>query len=491
MSARFAAEQRRPNASADVDGMLALLDALPEHPLAIVRTLFDGCQRLVLTRAPGRLDVMGGIADYSGARVLQWPIAEAVVCVAGLAIDSNVRIVSLGAEENNRAATFEIPLSGLMKPDGAVDYTSVRQALRQQPSSAWAAYVAGAVVVLAGEMGVRFTNGLRLLIASSVPEGRGLSSSAALEVAALSAVATLLGVELEGPQLARLAQIVENQIVGAPCGLMDQMASTCGQAGQFLSMVCQPALLEPPVRMPAGITVWGIDSGVRHSVGGNAYTAARVAAFMGYRVLAEAAGLSVQPLQPGRVRITDPTWGGYLANVGIAQWRDLSAALPQAMRGDAFLARYHGITDLVTDVDPSFTYVVRAATGHPVLEHLRVTAFAGALQQGAPSHAVLTAMGELMYQSHESYAACGLDCSETAWLVNQVRAQGPPRGLYGAKVTGGGSGGTVAVLGLSSAADTLQELVQQYETATGRKARIIVGSSPGAKSFGCIPLAAC
>ena len=487
---RFVAVQRPPDVSADVDGMLTLLSVLPEHPLAMVRTLFAGCQRLVLTRAPGRLDVMGGIADYSGARVLQWPIAEAVVCVAGLASDKKLRIVSLGAEENNRTATFEIPLTGLLEPDGAVNYSSVRQALRQQPGSAWAAYVAGAVVVLAGEMGVRFTNGLRLLIASSVPEGRGLSSSAALEVAALSAVATLLGVELQGPQLARLAQIVENQVVGAPCGLMDQMASTCGLAGQFLSMVCQPSVLEPPVRMPEGVTVWGIDSGVRHSVGGNAYTAVRVAAFMGYRMLAEATGLAVERLERGRVRITDPAWGGYLANVGAAQWRELSPVLPEAMRGDAFLARYHGITDLVTNVEPSRAYAVRAATGHPVLEHLRVTAFAAALQ-GAPSHAVLMGMGELMYQSHESYAACGLDCSETAWLVNHVRAQGATRGLYGGKITGGGSGGTVAVLGLSSAADVLQELVKHYEAATGRTARIIVGSSPGAKSFGWIPLVAC
>ncbi len=473
----------------DVAAVLDVLTNLRQHPLAVVRELFDGCARLVLTRAPGRLDVMGGIADYSGARVLEWPIAEAVVCVAGLATDEKLRILSLGADDNNRAASFEMPLHNLLTSSRAGGYQAVRERLRAQPRSAWAAYVAGAFVVLAQEKRVFFAHGMRLLISSEVPEGRGLSSSAALEVAALSAVAALVDLKLEGPELAHLAQIVENEIVGAPCGLMDQMTSTCGHERQFLSMVCQPARLEAPVLLPEGLGVWGIDSGVRHSVGGHAYGDVRVAAFMGYRMLADLAGLDVQPGPPGRVRVVDPQWKGFLANVAPEHWHHVAQHLPELMRGDAFLSRFQGITDVVTHVNPDRVYPVRAATGHPILEHARVGAFAAALRKVHLDRPTLSAMGELMYQSHASYAACGLDCEQTAQLVQMVRAEGASRGLYGAKITGGGSGGTVAVLGDASAAGLVADIAARYASASGLPVHLISGSSPGAKAFGCLWLA--
>lgn len=469
---------------ADVAAILDVLGDLRRHPLWDVRTLFDGCDRLVLTRAPGRLDVMGGIADYSGARVLEWPIAEAVVCVAGVAADSKLRIVSLGADNNNRSASFEMPLNELLMSAHAGGYQAVRARLRAHPPSAWAAYVAGAFAVLAKENRVAFVHGVRLLIASEVLEGRGLSSSAALEVAALTAVAALVDLQIEAPELARLAQIVENEVVGAPCGLMDQMTSTCGRERQFLSMVCQPANLEPPVSLPEGLGVWGIDSGVRHSVGGHAYGDVRVAAFMGYRMLADLAGFRVQPGPPGRVRVDDPQWQGYLANVAPEHWQRVAPELPETMLGDAFLAQFHGITDAVTHVHPERLYPVRAATGHPILEHARVTAFAAALRREHVDQAALIAMGELMYQSHASYAACGLDCQQTAQLVQMVRAEGPSRGLYGAKITGGGSGGTVAVLGDASAAGLVAEIAARYAKASGMPAHVTSGSSPGADAFG-------
>jgi L-arabinokinase len=76
-----------------------------------------------------------------------------------------------------------------------------------------------------------------------VPEGKGVSSSAALEVATMSAVAAAFDIEIGPREIALLCQRVENLVVGAPCGVMDQMTSACGEANQLLSLVCQPAEL--------------------------------------------------------------------------------------------------------------------------------------------------------------------------------------------------------------------------------------------------------
>jgi len=329
--------------------------------------------------------------------------------------------------------------------------------------------------------------GIRMLVVSDVPEGKGLSSSAAIEVAALRALSAVFGVELPGPELARLAQRVENEIVGAPCGIMDQMTSACGEEGRLLALLCQPATVLPSVTLPGHLAVWGIDSGVRHEVGGADYGSVRVGAFMGYRILAEAAGLPVEPLGDGRVAVRDELWGGYLANVTPSAFAGhLEETLPERIGGRAFLDRWGGITDAVTRVDPARTYAVRAPTTHPIHEHARVRLYAALLDAAAarPEDAALPdLLGELMYQSHASYSACGLGADATDRIVARVRAAGVPAGLYGAKITGGGSGGTVAVLGRSDAGAAVQAIADAHAAETGRPARVFSGSSPGATSF--------
>lgn len=158
----------------------------------------------------------------------------------------------------------------------------------------------------------------------------------------------------------------------------------------------------------------------------------------------------------------------------------LRERVPEAVSGRAFLARYAGITDAVTRVDPDRTYAVRACTEHPIDEHHRVRLFRELLEGRAPTDRLLELLGELMYQSHASYGACGLGSQGTDWLVDRVREAGPGAGLYGAKITGGGSGGTVAILSRAGCRPRLERLVADYSRETGRRAAIFGGSSPGA-----------
>lgn len=471
---------------ADAAAFVELLSDLRARGPQGLREFFEGAGELFVTRAPGRLDLMGGIGDYSGSLVLQLPIANAAhvalqLCESGDAL----RVVSLPADSEGRPRSFEMPLEDFLDGGRPVDYEAAGERFRRGAESQWASYVAGAFLVLMRERGISFDRGARILIRSEVPEGKGVSSSAALEVATMSAVAAGYGIELSPRETAFLCQKVENLVACAPCGVMDQMTAACGEEGRLLALLCQPGELKGALELPRELEVWGIDSGIRHSVGGADYGTVRTAAFMGYRIIAEAAGLPARETETeGHVRVEDPKWGGYLANVTPSEFDGLYAArLPALMSGAEFLERYKGITDGVTSVNPSRDYPVRQAAAHPVYEHARVRAFAGVLK-GWRGAGQAEELGELMYQAHESYSACGLGSEGTDELVRLVRGRGGAGGLYGAKITGGGSGGTVAVLGRSDARASVEEVAAEYGRRTGREPLVISGSSPGAGVFG-------
>jgi L-arabinokinase len=286
-------------------------------------------------------------------------------------------------------------------------------------------------------------------------------------------------------------QQVENLIVGAPCGVMDQMTSICGEDGSLMALLCQPAEFQGSVRLPDSLGVWGIDSGIRHAVTGADYGAVRVGAFMGYRILAEIAGLRVTPGErDGHVRVDDPRWHGYLANVGAEVFQRYASRIPETLEGEAFLTRYGGTTDPVTRVDPTRRYAVRTPAAHPVYEHERVGEWARRLRAWAATGLDVDAarLGALMYESHASYSACGLGSNGTDLLVALARDAGPSRGIHGAKITGGGSGGTVAILADAGAADAVRAIAHRYASDTGRDAYVFQGSSPGAARVGVVRL---
>jgi L-arabinokinase len=472
----------------DVRDFVEALGALSEHPAAELRTFFEPRAELFVARAPGRLDVMGGIGDYSGSLVLELPTAEATLVALQRDEERRLRVYTL-AEDSRGGSLFEMPLADFERGGGPVGYGEARAYFARDPARRWAAYVAGVFLVLMRERGVRFEGGARLLVSSRVPPGKGVSSSAALEVASMSAVAAGFGVDLEARELALLCQRVENVVVGAPCGVMDQLTSACGEEGRLLALLCQPAELRGTVALPPDLGVWGLDSGVRHSVGGGDYGSVRVGAFMGYRIIAEIAGLEATT-RGETVSINDARWGGYLANIPPSEFEQKFAAhLPEGLTGADFLARYAGTTDAVTRVKPGRTYAVRVAAAHAVYEHFRVRAFAELLGGGEGSGGRRgELLGELMYQSHASYSACGLGSAGTDRLVELVREAGAGRGLYGAKITGGGSGGTVAVLGRRGAEGAVAEVARRYAEETGHVPHVFGGSSPGAASFGHLRL---
>lgn len=450
---------------------------------------FEPGTPVIVARAPGRLDLMGGIADYSGSLVLELPLAAATFVAAQPVTEECVTVLSIAAAELGCEPLVALPLHELVPPAGPLGYAEARTLLCADPLRSWAAYVVGALIVLQRERGIRPERGLRLLVASEVPAGKGVSSSAALEVAAMQAICAALGSSLDGRELAILCQKLENAVVGAPCGVMDQMTAACGEQDRLLALLCQPAEQQAAIALPPEVEVWGIDSGIRHAVSGADYGSVRVGAFMGYRIIAEEAGLVVSVLSEGSVWVEDPLWNGYLANITPSIWETcFRDRVPETIDGAVFLERYGGSTDTATAIDPARRYAVRQPTAHPIYEHHRVRIFRSLLQNAPPGDEQLSLLGELMYQSHASYSACGLGSDGTDRLVELVRMAGPAAGLYGAKITGGGSGGTVAVLARRGARAVVENIAAEYERESGLRATVLGGSSPGAVQFGLLRL---
>lgn len=445
---------------------------------------FDRSGPVRVARAPGRLDVMGGIADYTGSLVCEMPLAAGTGVALQARNDRQVSVMSFNLLDDHRPFQFAIALDALAR--------TTAEALRRDlaaPGRSWAGYIVGCLFLLHEKGYVDIADprhrGLNLAVLSTVPEGAGLSSSAALEVATMLTLAghlSLAALESDGLRLAGLCQEVENRIVGAPCGIMDQVTCTLGEAGKLTRLLCQPHDLRPALEVPEGMRLIGLDTGVRHSVGGDAYGKTRAAAFMGHRMIIE--HMRRLGAQAGRTMTGDPT-GGYLANLEPEDYKRLfRPALPETTAGLYFLEQFGSHGDSATRVDPEMIYPVQAACDHHVLEAQRVRRFADFLERVGEMgrEKALRSAGHLMYASHKSYGErAGLGAVEADLLVDLVKKH-ERQGLYGARITGGGSGGTVAVLLEDSerANEAIEAISAEYRVQTGRGGEIFDGSSPGA-----------
>jgi galactokinase len=263
-----------------------------------------------------------------------------------------------------------------------------------------------------------------LAFGGNVPQGAGLSSSAALEVATGEVARTLLGAAIAGPRLARLCQRAENDFVGMKCGIMDQFISLMGRAGHALFLDCR-SLAHEQVPLDLGDHVLAIiDSGVKHALVGSQYNRRREECAAGVAAL--------------RARFP-----------AIAALRD--ATLEQ-------------LADCAGDLSP----VVYRRCRHVITECGRVLESKDALGRGE-----LARFGALMNASHDSLRDdYEVSCEEVDLLVSLARRV---PGVAGARITGGGFGGCTVNLLTHAAVHHLEaEVLAPYEQQVGKKPRLFL-----------------
>ena len=429
-----------------------------------------------IARVPARLDVMGGIADYSGANVCEAVLGRGVLIGLQARTDRTLRIRTMHAGLKALPVETRLPLDCFKSGDGLAGYAEIRALCQANPLANWAAYIVGSIFTLLKEEPVTMPYGFNLLLLSAVPMNVGIGSSAAVEIGTLAGLNSYLGLNLSPSRIAQLGQMAENHVVGAPCGIMDQTAITSGRQGCLTHILCRPGEVKGEVEIPPGTGFVGINSMVRHSVAGSPYSDTRIGAFMGRKIINDLRA------RTGRSALA------YLTELTPPELREQYASeLPEQLLGSEFLARHKTHDDPVTKISPDATYRVAGPTRHPVEENERVLRFMEALRaaKGGDKAALITA-GECMYGAHDSYRHnCHLSTEEVDFLVDAVRQRGAKQGLYGAKITGGGTGGTVAVFGkLDALAKHIPEIAVEYSRRVGVMPDIFEGTSPGAVEFG-------
>jgi galactokinase len=461
---------------AEIAHFEALLNRPNSDPTGLAGFFNSG--QILVARVPARLDIIGGIADYSGANVCEGVLGRGMVIALQPRTDRTLRLRTLQANRKSLPIETRIPLAYFELGEGFAGYDEIRDLCRANPLSSWAAYIGGSIFTLLKEESVRLPYGFSLLLLSGVPMNVGIGSSAATEIATLSCLQSYLDLNLDALRLARLGQLAENLVVGAPCGIMDQIAVTSGREGKLVHILCRPGSVEGEVDIPPGTAFVGINSMVKHSVAGSEYGDVRIGAFMGRRIL------NALRAAEGASRVQ------HLAELSVEEfertWRD---RLPEEIRGSAFLEQYRTHEDSMTEIQPDATYRVLGPTAHPIHENRRVLDFMDALRAASDGdETALRRAGECMFGCHESYRDnCQLSVPEVDFLVEAVRTRGPARGLFGAKITGGGSGGTVAVFGRAEALrKEVPEICAQYKRLTGFSPDVFEGTSPGAMEFGAI-----
>lgn len=436
--------------------------------------IFD-VQPLWAARVPARLDVMGGIADYSGANVCEATLGPGILVAVQPRKDRGLRIRSLPIGPRSLPVETGLPLDWLESHGKCGTYDQVRALFSGNHLASWAAYAGGSLFALLKEESIRLRGGFNILLLSAVPMNAGIASSAAVEIGTLCALDACLGLGLDEARIAQLGQIAENRVVGAPCGIMDQIAIASGRRGQLLHVLCRPGSVVDTVGIPPGTGFVGINSMVRHSVAAAPYGDVRIGAFMGKRILDDL--WAKKGLPPA----------AHLTEISGRELTSMQRHLPEALKGEEFLVRYQTHGDSATTIRPDVVYRVRGPVRHAVLENERVLRFIDALRAAAAGdESGCVAAGKEMYAAHASYRdECRLSVPEVDALVEAVRRRGAMKGLYGAKITGGGAGGTVAIFGrLDALKRHVPEIAAEHARRIGATPDVFWGTSPGAIEFG-------
>ena len=438
---------------------------------------FDPARPSACARAPGRLDFMGGNLDYTGGLVLQIPTRESIWAVYQPSPEQTLRVFNPGAGQFGWKTSLEIESWELG------NLAAIEDLCGQSPQATWGKYVFGAMHLLRQRYGSSVVGGGVLHIASDLPPNRGVASSAALVIAVLKAVCCAQRIGLGEIALATAGQWVENVVARSACGIMDHAAIVLGTQGSLLPIRCQPCELGNPIALPEGLRIWGVDSMVRRSTSSEVYETARAAASMGFKLICQWEnldltfdGLSLIP------RWIEPRWNGYLSNIRPADFRSkYESRLPESISGRDFLDLADEHADPFTSIEPGRDYPVRAAARYAIEENLRVDTVKTMLESMGPcrNHSELRLIGELISKSHTAYAECGLGSSSCDDLVCLAR----DFGFLGAKMTGGGAGGVVAILGTADQQGDLEKLVATYAALRGEIPCIFEGSSNGVESW--------
>lgn len=371
-----------------------------------------GSEPLLVVRAPGRVNLIGEHTDYNEGFVFPAAIDREMLIAAGPSGDERVSALSMDYNE--------------------LDVVDLKH-IEHSEEHPWSNYFR-AVLDILYKAGYEL-KGFNAVLSGNVPQGAGLSSSAAFEVAVATTCNALFDLGISKKDVALLSQKSENQFIGVQCGIMDQFISALGEDDSALMIDCKSLSYKAvPLRLATGgYSIVITNSGVRRGLVDSEYNARRNECSEGAKQLSRLTGRDIKTLRDARLE------------------------------------------DLISH-ETSLPDKVFKRSKHVVSENQRVLDAVDALERGD-----IKRFGQLMNESHVSMKDdFEISCSEIDQLVEM--SQNFP-GVAGARLTGAGFGGcTVAIVESAQVQKFKEELIPKYESQTGKKAEVYVCSATAGAS---------
>ena len=345
--------------------------------------IFAG-DRALLVRSPGRVNLIGEHTDYNNGFVLPAAVDKAIYLAMERRRDEEVHLFSMDLDQVYRGPIRPLTPSAMH----------------------WPNYILGVVEQL--QLMGSAVGGFNCVFAGDIPLGAGMSSSAALENAAIFSLNQLFGLGLDPMTMVRLSQKAENEFVGLQCGIMDMFASMMGRKDQVIRLDCQSLEYTYFPFRAEGLRILLLNTQVEHSLASSEYNVRRQQCEAGVKL--------VQRQHPD-----------------VKSLRDVTTEM------------------LAAHVAPVDELIYRRCS-FVVEENARVLAGTEDLQRGD-----VAAFGQKMYASHEGLSRkYEVSCAESDWLVEQVRGA---EGVLGARQMGGGFGGCTINLVRADVIDGLVERI--------------------------------
>lgn len=368
----------------------------------------EGSPRLFT--APGRINVIGEHTDYNGGFVLPGAVDKAITMAV---LPNGTSFVNLVSLDQDCASVF-FRIGG------------------PQPKEQWASYFYGVIE----EMRKRGANpgGFNAVFGGDVPLGAGMSSSAALESCAGTAINALFSLNFTKEELAKIGQMTEHNYIGVRCGIMDQFASIFGQKGHVVRLDCRSLAYDLVPFNPEGIEIVLIDTMVKHLLASSEYNVRRAQCEAGVAV--------IRKYRPEVELLRDVTLEELAAH--------RSEIDPESYRRCAFV----------------------------ISENQRLMAACAAMEKGDYAE-----VGRQIYAAHEGLSKeYGVSCPELDFIVDVAKTH---EAVLGARMMGGGFGGCViALVRKEGVADYIADVKTRYQKQFDKDPRVIeVAISDGAREI--------
>jgi len=355
----------------------------------------------VVIRSPGRVNLIGEHTDYNNGFVMPAAIDKAIYMAVSRRDDDLIHLESMDLGLSYLGDTKNVVPSSLHWPDYILGVVQQIQAL---------GYKVG---------------GFNCVFGGDIPQGAGMSSSAALECATAFSLNEIFGLKMDPLTMVKLSQKAENEFVGVKCGIMDQFASMFGRKNHVIKLDCQTLAYEYAPFSTDGIRIVLLDTNVKHSLASSEYNTRR----------------------------------------------------QQCEAGVALIKAHHPEVNSLRDVTPEMLdkYVapvdalVYQRCQYVVEENLRLLAASEDLKKGD-----IDAFGQKMFATHDGLSRkYEVSCPEADWLVEQVK--GRP-GVIGARMMGGGFGGcTINLVREEVIDDLVAELTPAYAKAMNKELKVYIG----------------